>query len=564
VVATYAILKLVQEILTAAKFRPWGLRLRLVGRSQIVQSVDIRLGQGVVTVGSEPGNTVVAEHAGVDPHHATIRKRGREWWLEDLESHAGTYLNGIRVIGRQQIRPGDRIECGPILLEVVAEAKDKPLRPSAPAVNVNLWLGGALTTVVVLTTLIVVLSTQRFSFRFTSRADGGTAVVMTNTATAQATSTPIATAGAVAADSTQTPTATSRPSATRPRPTPSPQPSATNTPVATATSMAPASTLAAVLTSVPQERAAAAATAVATLGLEEQREVVATVAAYSPKEVLEWVRSLLREPLSPAGRIAYGRYSPGEERYDVVLHDLSTGEDVTLLTYASQPAFDPGGDSVAYKSWRSDALGLYALTLEGEHGWRLTRDAHPEDGWPSWSPDGSQVAFASLRYGDGKSRIYVVPAAGGAATGISFGEHVDWSPDGTAVALKGCIGGACGILVANADGSNQRLLSSDASDGAPSWSPDGEFIAFHSHREGNWDIFVMRADGSELHSLVASDADEVVPEWSPDGRYLAFRSNCDGEWAVWIVRPEDGETMRLVSAPVRPGDETSERLSWIA
>ena len=66
-----------------------------------------------------------------------------------------------------------------------------------------------------------------------------------------------------------------------------------------------------------------------------------------------------------------------------------------------------------------------------------------------------------------------------------------WSPDGTRIAFSR----HSEIWVMNADGTNQtKLLDSDQ---CPRWSPDGTKIAF----EGNGDIWVMNADGTNQRKL---------------------------------------------------------------
>ncbi len=75
---------------------------------------------------------------------------------------------------------------------------------------------------------------------------------------------------------------------------------------------------------------------------------------------------------------------------------------------------------------------------------------------PAWSPDGQQIAFASIR--DGNDEIYVMNA------------------DGT--------------------GADRAAPNNAAFDFEPAWSPDGQQIAFTSNRDGNYEIYVMNADGT--------------------------------------------------------------------
>ena len=527
--------------------------MRLVGRSEQASGVDLSLSSGVITIGSAPGNTLSIGEAGLAPYHVRLRRKAQEWLLEPVASRGDTYLNGIRVLGRHALRGGDLIRLGSAVLEVVAEPAEGKERSREWEVNRKAWLGASAGLFLLLAAVVALLLAS----------PGIVApLVSAETVTVMPTATPLL--------SLETPTPTPTGTAT-PAPTSSPTPvpaaptvAASATPHPTATPEFLRGTLEAALGMVPHERAGAAMTAVARMEPEIQRTAVAALAS-DPSRAAQWVDDLLGTPtpVPPRGRLAFGSYSAEMDRYDLVLRDLETGTEMVLLTEASQPAFNPAGDLLAFRSLQADAQGLYAATATGAQRWLLTRDAHPEDGNPSWSPDGSTVAFASLQYGDGKSRIYVVPAYGGVARDICFGEHVDWAPDGLRIAVKGCIGGACGIILANPDGSGQELITTDASDGAPAWSPDGRMIAFHSARDGNWDIYVMQAEGSNVRRLTDHATTQTMPEWSPDGRYVAFRSNRGGYWAIWAVGVEGGQEYRLADAGLRAGDEGSERIAWL-
>lgn len=527
--------------------------LRLIGESEAVASINLPLRQSAVTIGTAAGNTIVVVGA-ASARHARIRRQGRNWLLEDLESSQGTYLNGIRVIGRQALRPGDLVAVGDAVFAVQAEAIDHSEAVSERPANRRVWLFAS--TVVFLALAGLIIAVARMPDALDPLAAAIPALPVPTTSPATATAYPTATQVlAPTASATATPAITVAPTRS---------PTVTPTSAPTATPYPNRATLGAVLTAVPSERAYAAMTAVADLGSHEQQIAVATAAVVG-EQAGAWVDSLLgtATPVPPSGHIVYGRFSSEAGRYDLMLSALNSGIEVMLLPEASQPAISPDGTTVVYHSWQANALGLYAATIDGSQRWLLTREAHPEDGNPSWAPDGSAIAFASLSYGDGRSRIYIVPATGGAAIGICIGEYAAWSPDGSAIAFKGCIGGSCGIMLAAPDGSNQRLLSSEASDGAPAWSPNGEFIAFHSSRTGSWDIYIMRSDGSDVRQLTTDDTIETMPTWSPDGTYLAFRSNRDAEWAIWAVPAAGGMPTRLFTANLRPGDEMVETFAWL-
>ena len=164
----------------------------------------------------------------------------------------------------------------------------------------------------------------------------------------------------------------------------------------------------------------------------------------------------------------------------------------------------------------------------------------------AWSPDGKQIALAG-KYArpdsppDSRYDIYLLPLDGGALeplkTDLNYTEYMDWSPDGTQLALSVRTSPWTAdpgdyqwdIAIINADGSGfAQLTDRPGWDNFPVWSPDGQWIAFSSDRDasaaqlelngspdattfGGVGIYVMRPDGSEVHPvLVAGDGDAVI------------------------------------------------------
>jgi len=528
--------------------------MRLVGESEVVAGVDLPLRQNSVTIGTASGSSITLPEGRAAARHARLRRQGRVWFIEDTPGSPGTYLNGIRVTVPQVLRPGDHIIVGDAVFRLLAEPSDATPKSAQRTAHRGTWLGAAMVTFALLTAAVAGVATMPDRLGpLLSPSPTNTSVQSQPTTLALATATNTATATLAP---TQTPAATA--TATRAAATYPASPPA----IATEPGL---DTMQTALAGAPADRAAAAMTVVAEMDSVAQSSALATIAAASPEEASAWLDGVLSTPTPPplVGSIVFGLYSQEMGRYDVVRHDLATGTQTVLLTLASQPAMNSSGDTIAFHSWQTDALGLYSATADGSQRWLLTREAHAEDGQPDWSPDGATIAFTSLRYGDGKSRIYVVPVVGGDATDICIGEYVAWSPLGDRVAYKGCIGGACGIMFSAPDGGSQQLLTGDASDGAPAWSPDGQRIAFQSTREGSWDLYITDVGGGEVRRLTYGDTTETMPEWSADGLYIAFRSDADGEWGIWAVPASGGEPQKLFSANVLAGDEIVESFSWL-
>ena len=128
---------------------------------------------------------------------------------------------------------------------------------------------------------------------------------------------------------------------------------------------------------------------------------------------------------------------------------------------------------------------------------------------PTWSPDGTRIAYTSdrglaLTWEDATSAVTRVPNTGSLSDHWEVDRSPAWSPDGTRIAFQYRSHDHYEIMVMNADGSGRTLLTKSPAlaktpinSVSPAWSPAGSQIAFLSDRSGQWDIWVMNADGSD-------------------------------------------------------------------
>jgi Tol biopolymer transport system component len=124
-----------------------------------------------------------------------------------------------------------------------------------------------------------------------------------------------------------------------------------------------------------------------------------------------------------------------------------------------------------------------------------------------------------------------------------------FSPDGTQVAFASDRSGSSQLWVASRDGSHLRSLTNlqDAIIVVGSWSPDGRRLTFDATVGGNTDIYVVSADGGPLTRLTDGKASEIDSEWSQDGRWIYYASNESGRSEIWKMSAEGGQRLRLTS-----------------
>jgi hypothetical protein len=72
--------------------------------------------RAVNAIGRDPGNDVVLRDDFSSARHAVISQDAEGWWVEDVGSTNGTFLNGDRVVHRTVLHFGDEIEAGRVRL----------------------------------------------------------------------------------------------------------------------------------------------------------------------------------------------------------------------------------------------------------------------------------------------------------------------------------------------------------------------------------------------------------------------------------------------------------------
>ncbi len=200
-----------------------------------------------------------------------------------------------------------------------------------------------------------------------------------------------------------------------------------------------------------------------------------------------------------------------------------------LPAFFSRPSWSPDGSKLAYSSDNE----LRVANADGTGSVVVANNVWDFNERISWSPNGAQLAYSGEGVFNKPETIGAINIANVDGSGFSLLPNspsgltaADWSPDGT----KFVCAGRGPIFVMNLDGSGRQQLTTPPSGGdgqtadtAPRWSPDGTRILFERYSNNYNDVYLMNADGSGLTRLLNIFRTRT-PEWSPDGSKLVFES----------------------------------------
>lgn len=255
------------------------------------------------------------------------------------------------------------------------------------------------------------------------------------------------------------------------------------------------------------------------------------------------------------GRIVWASSRAGDGRINLwSIRPDGTGATRVTRTFVQAvfPSISPDGTRIAFASMDSGVWFIYLIEMDGTDLVQLTDFSSAV---PHWSPDGTRLVFNSDHDDEPKD---TPDLWGMAIDGTELVEYVDrpptadfngqWSPDGERILFVSDRDGNYNLYVLTLDGSTlERLTSHGGADFNPRWSPDGSRIAFVSDRRGNPDIYVMDADGSNAVRLTDHPGLDRAPAWSPDGERIVFESDRAGHLDLWIIDADGSDPRALTN-----------------
>ena len=218
--------------------------------------------------------------------------------------------------------------------------------------------------------------------------------------------------------------------------------------------------------------------------------------------------------LSGAGAVAASVSANGTLTYRTgqgVLADLQlawldrTGRPVeTFGTLGPYRGVEVSRDGRKIAVHRHEGAGGDIWTVEtGSPMSRFTFDPAADSSNPIWSPDGTHLAYASLR--NGKWNVYQKPA--------------------------------------NGAGAEELLLQLDVNGAPMSWSPDGKFLVYYIQSpKTNSDLWALPLEGDRKpFSIVEGPGQQFLPDISPDGKFIVYNSVESGRNEIYVNPFPKGE-----------------------
>ena len=228
--------------------------------------------------------------------------------------------------------------------------------------------------------------------------------------------------------------------------------------------------------------------------------------------------------LAPDGKsVIYSEYREDNiyEIYEMSLADGLTKRLTDRLGALTGPEISPDGKSIVFMHWTvtSNQDEIWVMDQDGSSPRRVVGGI----GWdPTWSPDGTQILFASDR--SGSNQLWIVNLDGSSLHQVSnlpaIRGRSDWSPQGQIATYSGDAWNR-EVYIMNLDGSNLRQLTPDGGNSqGPSFSPDGKWVTFtayfdHSQDINGCEIYIIRVDGTDMRRLTNNDYCDYQPRWGP-------------------------------------------------
>jgi Tol biopolymer transport system component len=212
------------------------------------------------------------------------------------------------------------------------------------------------------------------------------------------------------------------------------------------------------------------------------------------------------------------------------------------------PSFAPDGKSVLFSSNMNGNFELYELILETN---QLIRFEGVAGVGPEVSPDNQFIAFAT-GHGVNSNTLWVADRQGAHQRELyNNGWDPTWSPDGSQILFASVVNGVPQLARINLDGTGFQVLT-NVSDlrGRSDWSNDNLHLITYLGKPWERNLFIMNTDGSNVRQVSPAGGNSQGPSFSPDGQWIAFTAYFDqyrvnNGCEIYIMRIDGSALTRL-------------------
>ncbi len=222
-------------------------------------------------------------------------------------------------------------------------------------------------------------------------------------------------------------------------------------------------------------------------------------------------------------------------------------------------AFGGGLGQIAFVSDRSGTFQLWTMNADGSQQRQLT-DMPNGACQPAWAPDGSQLAFISPCAGKRNeiyenAQIYLMNADGKNIRLMPRTQTGDfdpaWSPEGSRIAFTSLRNGVPHIFVLDmSEDTLSEVSDTRHADFQPAWRPGARQLAFVRKMTFNH-IWIMSDQGfTQFQYSSSGDVNDTSPVWSSDGEFLLYTRSKISPTIPWIQllayeNRENGPELRI-------------------
>jgi len=232
----------------------------------------------------------------------------------------------------------------------------------------------------------------------------------------------------------------------------------------------------------------------------------------------------------------------GEQSKRSIMMTEFGGDDVVEIAGrqggpSTQPTLGPAGR----RAWIHRNGNKWQLVLDGQ-----VISSGPSHLSPAFKPDGTVVAAAYTETEPRRTAIYTFSGQNEKTLLTAFGDisvSPTFSPDGSRMAFVSDQGGSAAVYVSSAEGGPATRLTSKDKATDPAWSPTGEYIVFVSRET---DICLIRPDGSGFRQLTGGQGRNYRPSFSPDGRLIVFASDRNKRMQLFVMNANGGRAHVLM------------------